>query len=271
MAIIAPTFDFMKVAPGDDGHLYDYLSDGGGIDPEYAEKLAISSSGLTVTVAPGMAIVKGRMVKNTSSLEVSIPANSNGFIVITIDLTKTNTFTGTPGDDNYKPVNNQVRIERVASLVQQDIINGGSIYHFPLAQYTSNGSTTTIVKEFSTFRQVGSKVLWTGRAAWNQSATCSEKPANFRTLLVNVKYGSNVETVAMIRNQSGGFDRQYSHGLSIDTTADSKGYGMFACELDVTNIRVRFTVAKTLSSGGTIANGGNTTGNLAVVGVIGIR
>lgn len=143
MAIIAPTFDFMKVSPANDGLLYKGLSGGDRVIKGYGDEFTVRTSGLTVTLNPGAAIVQGRLIYTDSATNISVPANTTGYICLTVDLSKTNTFTGIPGEDNYKPVNNQARIEFVRSLVQQDIHTSGKIYNMPITKVTSNGSTVT--------------------------------------------------------------------------------------------------------------------------------
>lgn len=141
MTVRGTNFDFMKVSPGDDA-LINYASNlVDHIIPGYKGGLRITTSGLTATVATGAAMVGGRLVEVTEDHSLTIPSNTSGYIVATVDLSKSNTFSGIPGEDNYKPINNQVRIERVASLVQQDILADGKIRMLPLAKYSATGSS----------------------------------------------------------------------------------------------------------------------------------
>lgn len=146
MAIEGITFDLMRVTPADDALLYDALGCmKDRVISGYADELKLTTSGLNVYVGKGAAVVKGRIVRLTEQERISVPANSSGHICFTIDLTQTNSFTGTPGSTDYLPVNNQVRLEALTgSLVQQDLHTNGKVYSFPLAKFTSTGSAVTI-------------------------------------------------------------------------------------------------------------------------------
>lgn len=146
MAIIAPTFDFMKVSPANDALLYTGLSSGDRIIKGYGAEFRPTASGLSVTIEPGAAIVQGRLIYTDTNTTISIPANTTGYITATIDLSKVNTFSGVPGEDNYKPVNNQARLEFVRSLVQQDVHTSGKIYNMPIASIKSTGSAVTVTR-----------------------------------------------------------------------------------------------------------------------------
>lgn len=144
MAIEGITFDLMRVTPMDDALLYNAL--GGNINRviPWKEKLALTTTGLNVYMAPGAAVIAGRLIKITEQVSIPVVANGSGYICITIDLTKTNSFTGTPGSTNYLPVNNQVRVEAVQTLVQQDLHTTGKIFTYPVASYVSTGSSITL-------------------------------------------------------------------------------------------------------------------------------
>lgn len=273
MTIIAPTFDFMKVAPGDDGHLYDYLSDGGGIDPDWGSRFKVTASGLDVTVQTGMAMVKGRMIKNTSDLVIAVPANSSGSIVITVDLTKTNIFSGTPGDDNYNPVNNQVRIERVASLVQQDLLNGGSIYMFELATYISNGSVAIVTPANfnNTQKEVGQNLLFFGSKTWDQEITLPDNYQSYRIIEVMVSFSGNINSAYMIRGTNGNYGEARCSGLNLAGGDTDKGYYFGEVVCTMTGNKVKMTSCKRLGNTGSIALNAATADDIAITRVIGIR
>lgn len=139
------TFDKMRVTPAADSLLYHHLNDKRDRWIQgYKNNLKITTTGLNAITDTGAAIVHGRLVEVLEPITLSVPANTVGFIVIEIDLTKTNTSTGTPGGADYTPINNQVALKIVDAMVQQDITNGGQIYQYPLAGYTSNGSSITL-------------------------------------------------------------------------------------------------------------------------------
>ncbi len=273
MAIIAPTFDFMKVAPGDDAHLYNYFANGNGIDPDWGSRFKVTASGLDATVQTGMAMVQGRMIKNTSNLVIPLPANSSGSIVITVDLTVTNTFSGTPGDDNYKPVNNQVRIERVASLVQQDLLNGGSIYMFELATYTSNGSVATVTPANfnNTQKEVGQNLLFYGSKTWNQEITLPDNYQSYRIIEVMVSFSGNISSAYMIRGDNGNYGEARCAGLNLVDADTDKGYYFGEVVCTMTGNKVKMTTCKRLSNSGSLALNAATAGEIAITRVLGTR
>lgn len=146
MTLEAVTFDRMPVTAADDalintnGLTLDRIVSG------YRSELAYNYSGLTATINPGAAVIQGRLVKINAPMRLTLPANSKGYIVIEIDTGKINTSTGTPGTPDYKPVNNQVSLKWVSDIVQQDINDSGSIYMFPIVEFTTNASNTTLIE-----------------------------------------------------------------------------------------------------------------------------
>ena len=147
MTITGSTFDRMRVTPDKDGLLYYSLYEGiNRVINGYKNNLNLVVSGLNVSVDTGAAVIKGRLVEVTELHKLTVAANTSGYIVLTIDLTQQNTSTGTPGSTDYLPINNQVSVQVVDSLVQQDLLNGGLIYMFPLASYTSTGTTVSTTK-----------------------------------------------------------------------------------------------------------------------------
>lgn len=139
------TFDKMRVTPAADSLMYHHLN----LKRDrwiqgYKNNLKPTASGLNVIIDTGAAIVHGRLVEILEPITLSIPANTAGFIVIEVDLTKTNTSTGTPGGSDYTPINNQVTLKYVDVMVQQDITDSGQIYHYPVVGYSSNGSSVTL-------------------------------------------------------------------------------------------------------------------------------
>lgn len=145
MTIEGTTFDLMRVTPADDALLYDGLAGNKNRVIQYGSKFAMTTSGLNVYVDTGAAVIEGRLIRVTAQERIAIPANSSGYLVLTIDLTQVNSFVGTPGSTNYVPTNNQVRLETVSSLVQQDLHSNGKLYTFALAQYSSTASAVTLV------------------------------------------------------------------------------------------------------------------------------
>ena len=142
-------FDKSKVTPESDAQLYSYLAQG--LDNKVIKGMTATASGLNLYIEPGKALVQGRFVEVTQQHQLSAQANMSGYVVITIDLTQTNTAIGTPGTVDYEPVNNQLRLEIVESLNRQDLGSGGVIYTLPLYSYTSTGTSVVLTKDSKSF------------------------------------------------------------------------------------------------------------------------
>lgn len=147
MGLIGHTFPRMKINSSADALLYNALLSGNNhIIDNYKDQLNVVATGLNTYVSTGACIIQGRLIENDEEAQVTVSANDSGFICIVIDLTQTNTSTGTSGTPDYNPINNQIRLEIVKELVQQDLHNGGQLYTFPLASFVSNGTTVTLTK-----------------------------------------------------------------------------------------------------------------------------
>ncbi len=156
-------FDKAKVTPEADATLYSYLAQSS--DNKVISGLTVTATGLNVYVAAGKALVQGRLIENGQQVQLTAQANKSGYVCITIDLTQDNTSTGTPGNIDYLPINNQLRLELVDNLTQQDLNNEGLIYTFPIYSYVSTGATMTLTKISGSFRNIfydTKEVAWTG-------------------------------------------------------------------------------------------------------------
>lgn len=151
MTIQGYQFDKMKVTPESDAALFSYLAQG--LDNKVFKGMTATVSGLNVYIETGKALVQGRFVEVTQQHQLSAQANTSGYVVITIDLTQSNTATGTPGTGNYLPINNQLRLELVETLNQQDLSAGGVIYTLPIYTYSSTGTSATLTKYKQSFKQ----------------------------------------------------------------------------------------------------------------------
>lgn len=149
MTIQGYQFDKMKVTPESDAALFSYLAQG--LDNKVFKGMTATVSGLNVYIETGKALVQGRFVEVTQQHQLSAQANTSGYVVITIDLTQSNTATGTPGTGNYLPINNQLRLELVENLNQQDLSAGGVIYTLPLYTYSSTGTSINLMKVNSSY------------------------------------------------------------------------------------------------------------------------
>ena len=137
-------FDKAKVTPESDAKLYSYLAQSS--DNKVISGMTATATGLNVYVASGKALVQGRLVENGQQMQLTAQANKTGYVCITIDLTQTNTSTGSPGTSNYMPVNNQLRLELVDVLNQQNLNSDGLIYTFPIYSYSTTGTSVTLTK-----------------------------------------------------------------------------------------------------------------------------
>lgn len=147
MGLKGYTFDRMKISPKADALLYHSMLDGNDrIVKGYKDELKVVATGLNTYVSPGACVVQGRMIEIDEEMQLSVSANDTGYVCIVIDLTQNNTSTGEAGTPEYQPVNNQLRLEVVKELVQQDLHNGGQLYTFPLASFTSTGTTVALTK-----------------------------------------------------------------------------------------------------------------------------
>ena len=144
-------FDKAKVTPEADAQLYSYLAQTS--DNKVISGLTATATGLNVYVSAGKALVQGRLIENSQQMQLTAQANKTGYVCITIDLTQTNTSTGSPGTINYVPVNNQLRLELVETLNRQDLNAGGFVHTFPLYAYKSTASTVTLTN-FSASREI---------------------------------------------------------------------------------------------------------------------
>lgn len=147
MGLKGYTFDRMKISPKADALLYHSMLDGNDrIVKGYKDELKVVATGLNTYISPGACVVQGRMIEIDEEMQLSVSANDSGYVCIVIDLTQNNTSTGEVGTPDYQPANNQIRLEVVKELVQQDLHDGGQLYTFPLASFTSTGTTVALTK-----------------------------------------------------------------------------------------------------------------------------
>ncbi len=145
MAITMYQSDRNFVTPANDASLYSALGgDTSGV-LRRGNMLNITTSGLTATVDTGQVVVLGRLVEVTTPTQVTLPANSQGQLCIVIDLSKTNSVSGSAGNSDYSVTVNQVYISTVTgTLTQDDINNGGFIYELPLGTFSTSATSATV-------------------------------------------------------------------------------------------------------------------------------
>ena len=191
MAINGITFDRMRVTTKSDALLYYTMLDNNDrIIKGYKNELNVSATGLSVFVSTGACVVQGRLIDIDEEELVSVSANDTGYICLVIDLTQVNTSEGEAGTPGYTPVNNQVRLEVVKTLVQQDLFEDGKLYTFPLASFTSTGTTVNLTKINHNQRIVESGS--NARGDWTKFAdgTMIQYSSKITTPAPNIQVGS---------------------------------------------------------------------------------
>lgn len=168
-------FENVKVSADNDARLYHVLNDRKNyVVHGYDQAMGLSASGLTVKVAAGAAIIQGRMVIVRQEQSVTVPANSTGYISLTVDLTQ-EVVPGaiSPESEDYEWVNNQVKLEFVTEVVSGDLNNGDKVFNLPLCSVNSSGSVATVSKLSDSYERILSKgeVLWRGTALMHATQT----------------------------------------------------------------------------------------------------
>ena len=129
MAIKGYQFDNMIVHPKVDAKLYFALQGdifyrnigsktGGRLD---SIQISSASNGKIVTITPSSHVVAGRLVEITENMTFTVPFNS--YLAFTIDLTKTNSPSGTPFTSSYSVLNNQLSLTVISQRLTQSIFN----------------------------------------------------------------------------------------------------------------------------------------------------
>ncbi|MFT8599511.1 MAG: hypothetical protein ABF709_04870 [Leuconostoc pseudomesenteroides] len=133
------------VTPANDASLYSALvSDHAGV-LNRGSRFKITVSGLVATINTGQAVVDGRLVEILEPEKITLPSSASGHICLVVDLTRMNTTTGEAGSDTYAVKVNQVYVAAITTqLLQEDLHNGGLIYQFPIAEFTTTTNATTI-------------------------------------------------------------------------------------------------------------------------------
>ena len=103
-----------------DAALYYYLSGYKKHDifKEYENKLNVTVSGLNATLENGAAMVYGHHIFCDGQDTITLPSNSEFYIVIRIDMTN--------------PAGHEGTFTTVTLLKNEDILNSGNIYDIPL-------------------------------------------------------------------------------------------------------------------------------------------
>lgn len=195
-------FDKMQAYPTTDASLFSYLSgERSFIIPNRGNELNVTTSELNITVDTGEALILGRQIKITEPMVLTVGANQSGYLVIEIDLSKANTSTGTPGQPDYEPINNQLSLKFVNNLTQDNINDGGLIYQFNLGTVSSTSNSITFNKASNIMGGVYRKLLFQG-AIKTGDITLNDNMYNYRFLYIKVSgstsgytYGGGIYTI----------------------------------------------------------------------------
>lgn len=113
-----------------------------GVVEGFANEMAVTYSGTTISINTGLAVIKGGILRNTTTATLSVTLGANLYykVVLEIDLSQTNTQEEF-NQGKFKLISNS---GSYPTLTTQDIVNNttSGIYQFELAQFTT--STTTI-------------------------------------------------------------------------------------------------------------------------------
>lgn len=117
-----------------------------GVVEDFANEMEVTYSGTTISINTGCAIIKGGILRNTTSSTLSVTLGANLYykVIIEIDLSKTNTSEEF-NQGYFKLISNS---GSYPTLTTQDIVNNTSsgIYQFELAQFTTS---TTAISNFT--------------------------------------------------------------------------------------------------------------------------
>ena len=145
MAILGVQFDKMRVTPAMDGFKDESLA-GSGEFISWHVGIPFAS-GMNVQIPAGGYVIRGRHIRVIDPVLVPIPANFTGYVVLTVDLTKSNDSSGNPVYDNYSVTNNQVYFRAIVpgDRRAEDINNGGKVFDSIMCAVTSNATSITLV------------------------------------------------------------------------------------------------------------------------------
>ncbi|MFT9470370.1 hypothetical protein [Leuconostoc pseudomesenteroides] len=134
------------VTPANDASLYSALAGDLVGSLNRGSQFMTSVDGMSVTIGTGQALIKGRLVEITKAETIVLPSNSSGNICLVVDLTKTNDVSGSAGDQSYAVSVNQAYVAAVTStLTQDDLNNGGLLYEFPIASFSSTATMASVL------------------------------------------------------------------------------------------------------------------------------
>lgn len=118
-----------------------------GVVEGFANEMAVTYSGTTISINTGLAVIKGGILRNTTTATLSVTLGANLYykVVLEIDLSQTNTQQEF-NQGKFKLISNS---GSYPTLTTQDIVNNttSGIYQFELAQFTTSTSTISNFSE----------------------------------------------------------------------------------------------------------------------------
>lgn len=215
------------VTPANDASMYSALSgDSSGV-LKRANELKITVNGLTATVDTGQVVILGRLVEVLAPTQITLPANANGNLAITIDLSKANTVQGQAGMPNYSVTVNQVYLSAVTgTLTQEDINNGGFIYQLPLGTFSSTATTAQVAQSNPLLNDTGwmnLDIASTGAKLGTHDSYESYAQYRVRDNVVFLRWRGVDVTFANNANQIGRVPWSFRPDVELATAAVDKG------------------------------------------------
>lgn len=146
-------FDKMQNYPETDARIYHQLAKQRNfifMGETPSQRMGVLISGLTMTVGAGEIMIQGRLIELTTDFSITVEPLSSGYLVIEINTFLENTSTGTPGQADYTPVNNQVSIKTVENIQKNNInLSGqGGVYDYVLGSYVASSNAITYSPNF---------------------------------------------------------------------------------------------------------------------------
>ena len=221
MAIQKITFDAASVSSKMDADINHFLtSNKNGIFYGILGRCQASTSNNYISFQAGYIQVYGRriFVESGTKISVSLDGSAYGYVIIKIDLG-----------------NNSISLEKRENgttwptLVQNDLMNGGLIYEFPLCRYQKTTSSVTLDTGF------------TPPTLDNDEAKMDSKDSNVKQY-VRDNYGSLWDGYASL---------EYGHCYSFDDITSLNAYNS-VISVYVSGITVMFTGASVGGSGGIV-------------------
>lgn len=152
-------YDYAPVTSDDDASLYSmYASEQIGRILNRGEDCSIkfSSDTSTVTIGTGDIVIKGRLHRLVEPIVyqlASFGALANRTLVLVVDLSKENAYSGSLGKGDYRFINNQSYFALLnvgEKPIQEDILNGGKVFMLPIITWNAEGTPKDVLPSVET-------------------------------------------------------------------------------------------------------------------------